>query len=64
MKHSNNDEIYYVEKILDKRFENSKNEYLIKWKGYDRFVYFFIELNLTNSNFIFIIILAKLKIIA
>lgn len=28
------DEVYYVEKILDKKIENGAPRYFIKWQGY------------------------------
>jgi hypothetical protein len=30
----NKEEVYVVEKILDKRIVNGSTEYLLKWKGY------------------------------
>lgn len=29
------EEIFYVEKILDKKIEHGKAKYLIRWRGYD-----------------------------
>lgn len=30
--------VYPVERILNKRIKNGKLEYLLKWKGYERFI--------------------------